>query len=154
MRFAFGIAFEREDRDNLEIAEDRAGIWLNTEVWGMAISRETRQQLKALAGEIINQTQQAESSGGRRVTFADIEEDAIEVTDLLAQMLIEERLARQISPLSSTVCCPACQNEIARDDEEPRAMQTNRGEVTWTEPTYHCPTCRRSFFPGELRIGD
>jgi hypothetical protein len=26
-------------------------------------------------------------------------------------------------------------------------LQTDRGEVAWMEPAYHCRYCRRSFFP-------
>jgi uncharacterized protein with PIN domain len=91
---------------------------------------------------------------GRGFTFAELEDDSIEVTDLLAQMLVEERLAQKFSAAESSVCCPNCQQPIARDADEPRVLQTDRGDVTWTEPSYACPTCRRAFFPGELRIGD
>jgi uncharacterized protein with PIN domain len=114
----------------------------------MTISAVGRKQLKELVGQLTKIVDEEKKKGGRSFTFAELEDDSIEVTDLLAQLLMEERLAQQFSDPIATVCCPKCQNQIAREGDEPRAMQTDRGEVTWTEPTYECPTCRRSFFPG------
>lgn len=120
----------------------------------MTISAEGRNRLKEIVRHLTKLVDEEKKQRGHTFTFAELEDDSIEVTDLLAQMLMEERLAQQVSEPMATVCCPKCQNHIARDEDEPRAMQTDRGEVTWTEPTYECPTCRRSFFPGELGVGD
>lgn len=59
--------------------------------------------------------------------FAEFEDDSIEVTVLLTQRLVEERLAQNFSDAGPSVCCPNCQHEIARDAEEPRVLQTDRG---------------------------
>ena len=118
----------------------------------MTISAEVRKRLKEVARDLTKLV--AVENKQQRHTFAELEDDSIEVTDLLAQLIMEERLAQQVSDPSPLVCCPKCQKQIAQDGCEPRVMQTDRGEVTWTEPTYECPTCRRSFFPGELGVGD
>jgi uncharacterized protein with PIN domain len=119
----------------------------------MAISSIGRERLRELVRELDKLVVEEKKYSGRSFTFAELEDDSIEVTDLLAQMLMEERLSKQFTDPQPEVCCPKCGCQIARDGDEPRVMQTDRGEVTWTEPTYDCPTCRRSFFPGELGVG-
>ncbi len=120
----------------------------------MTISAEGRKRLREVAGDLSKLLAEEKKHSGNTFTFAELEDDSIEVTDLLAQMLMELRVTEKTSAPKPSVCCPKCQNQIARDEDEPRAMQTDRGEVTWTEPTYTCPTCRRSFFPDELSVGD
>lgn len=120
----------------------------------MAISARGRQRLKEVARDLTQLVDDEKKQPGRIYTFAELEDDSIEVADLLAQLLMEERVAQQLSAPEPSVCCPKCQSQIPRDVDEPRVMQTDRGEVTWTEPTYECSTCRRAFFPGELSIGD
>jgi len=120
----------------------------------MANSAGVRKRLKEVALDLSKLVDEEKRQPGHTFTFAELEDDSIEVTDLLAQMLMEVRVTEKISAPEPSVCCPKCQNQIARDEDEPRAMQTDRGEVTWTEPSYACPTCRRSFFPDELSVGD
>lgn len=120
----------------------------------MAISAEGRKRLKEVAGDLSKMMNEEKKHAGRSFTFAELEDDSIEVTDLLAQMIMEAGATQHASAPEPSVCCPKCQNQIARDEDEPRAIQTDRGEVTWTEPSYACPTCRRSFFPDELSVGD
>ncbi len=154
MRFAIGMAFDLKSGENYENRGDGVGIWLSTEVWAMAITAQGRKRLKEVARDLTKLVDDEKKQPGRVYTFAELEDDSIEVTDLLAQLLMEERLTQQFSAPESSVCCPKCQNQIPRDVDEPRAMQTDRGDVTWTEPTYECSTCRRAFFPGELSVGD
>ncbi len=120
----------------------------------MIFSAQGRERLKELARDLTKLVDDEKKQPKRTFTFAELEDDSIEVTDLLALMLMEDRLTQQFSAPTPTVCCPKCERQIARDEDEPRAMQTDRGEVTWTEPSYSCPTCRRAFFPGELSVGD
>jgi uncharacterized protein with PIN domain len=121
---------------------------------GMTFSSQGRERIKEVARDLIKLVDADKKQTGRRFTFAELEDDSIEATDLLSQLMMEERLAQQNSSPQLSVCCPKCVSQIPRDVDEPRAMQTDRGEVTWTEPTYSCSTCRRAFFPGELSVGD
>ena len=154
MRFAIGIAILAAGGVNLCSQWVGLGIWQSMEFWEMSISAHRRQRLKEVAQKLVKLIEDEKQERGREFTFAELEDDSIEITDLLAQMLVEERLAQKFSAAEPSVCCPTCQHDIARDADEPRVLQTDRGEVTWTEPTYACPTCRRAFFPDELRIGD
>lgn len=148
------MAFLLASEENHRIQWFGLGIWQSMEVWEMAISAQGRQRLREVARNLTKLVEDEKQEPGRDFTFAELEDDSIEVTDLLAQMLVEEQLAKKFSAAEPSVCCPNCQQEIARDADEPRVLQTDRGEVTWTEPSYACLTCRRAFFPGELRTGD
>ena len=63
----------------------------------MAISLIGRERLRELVRELDELVVEEKKYSGRSFTFAELEDDSIEVTDLLAQMLMEERLSKQFS---------------------------------------------------------
>lgn len=105
--------------------------------------RDRLQELAQEAREIVGESCRAD---GRRMTFAELEDECIEVGDLLTSAMLEQRVReRQIH--EPAACCPSCDRVGDLCPDEPRVLQTDRGEVTWTEPTHYCRHCRRSFFP-------
>lgn len=90
-------------------------------------------------------------------TFEQIENEACEFGDAVAQALMAESLAEQVfdAPRELWACCPRCQRPAqAEPQPEPRLLDTRRGEVGWQEPKHYCLHCRQSFFPSVSRSGD
>jgi hypothetical protein len=88
--------------------------------------------------------------------FIDIEDEACEVADALAQEMMRLMAAQQAEVVnrSGEAYCPSCGREARSGEDEPRSLQTRRGEVGWQEPRYYCGRCRKSFFPSVPRAGD
>lgn len=89
-------------------------------------------------------------------TFQQIEDEACELGDAIAQALMTETLMKQAGQVlqETSACCPECQRPGRRKDEpEPRLLDTRRGPVGWQEPEYYCRHCRRAFFPSVPKTG-
>ena len=111
----------------------------------MGFSAAQRRRLEEIAREVKEIVGGCEHADGRPMTFAELEDECIEAGDLLTAAVLQERVAER--PAQEVACCPACGQEAPVTPEEPRVLQTDRGEVSWMEPTYYCRPCRRSFFP-------
>ena len=83
---------------------------------------------------------------GQPKTFAELEEECIEIGDLFTAELLLGRVAER-DPDAPSACCPSCGRVGERSPDEPRLLETDRGEVGWKEPAYYCRFCRQSFFP-------
>jgi hypothetical protein len=112
----------------------------------MGISFQQRQRVLELAQELNGILGGCLDQDGRPKTFAELEEECIEVTDLLSVEVLRERVGER-NPESPSPRCPGCEQVGQRDPDEPRIVQTDRGEVGWNEPAYFCRRCRKSFFP-------
>jgi hypothetical protein len=112
----------------------------------MDLSVERRRRLHELieeAEEILGGCLHAD---GRPKTFAELEDECIEVGDLFTTELLLGRVTER-DPAAPSACCPTCGQTGERTPDEPRLLQTDRGEVGWTEVAYYCGSCRQSFFP-------
>jgi hypothetical protein len=97
------------------------------------------QEIKEILGTSVH-------PDGRPKTFAELEDECIEAGDLLSAATLQELVA--VVPAGAEVpCCPTCHRPGETHPEEPRILQTDRGEVSWLEPNCYCRSCRRSFFP-------
>jgi hypothetical protein len=112
----------------------------------MSLAGEKRERLRELVREAREITGGCLDSEGRPKTFAEMEDECIELGDLLAAELLLERVCQRDAEGPSDAC-PECWRRGDRLADEPRTLQTDRGEVGWTEPAYHCRHCRRDFFP-------
>jgi len=108
-----------------------------------AIQRKRLRKIAAEAKEIIGGCMHED---GRPMTFAELEDECIEVGDLLTAAMLQQRVTERQSP-QQPPDCPTCGRQTILAPDEPRVLQTDRGEVEWMEPTYYCRHCRRSFFP-------
>lgn len=115
----------------------------------MALSSEDRKRAKELAQELVKITGGRFKSDGKSKTFAEIEDEAIEVGDLITSLAINE--AAEQAPDAPAHCrCPECGAVPRRngpDDDEPVILQTDRGDIDFVTEGYYCRRCRRSFFP-------
>ena len=118
----------------------------------MKLSSEQRRRVGELVAELKQICGGEKNSDGRAKTFAQLEDECIELGDLLTVQLLERRIKECVEPPDDCTC-PECRRSIPREaDDEARVMQTDRGEIGYTEPAYHCRHCRRSFFPEVGRI--
>ena len=116
------------------------------EVWAMGLSGSQRERLREMAEEVREILGGCLHPDGRPMTFAELEEECIEAGDMLTAAVLQERVAKRPCP-EQDACCPTCDRPGERCPDEPRVVQTDRGEVSWLEPSYYCRYCRRSFFP-------
>ena len=113
----------------------------------MGLSVEKRERLQMLAWEMEKILGGCTHPDGQPMTFAELEDECIEAGDWITTTVLQQRTAQRKSP-ESPPCCPSCDRPGERlHDDEPRLLQTDRGEVSWNEPVYACRPCRRSFFP-------
>ena len=88
-------------------------------------------------------------------TFAEIEEFGHEVGRLLAREVDENLTSQHAAHFSERADCPQCGAACGSKSELPtRRVQTIDGEVPLREPAFHCPACRRDFFPSTPRAED
>ena len=112
----------------------------------MDLSMEKRRRLLELVEEAKELLGGCLDQDGRPKTFVELEDECIEVGDLFTAELLGQRVAER-NPDGPSACCPSCGREGDRSPDEPHLLQTDRGEVGWSEPVYYCRDCRRSFFP-------
>ena len=81
-------------------------------------------------------------------TFAQIEQFGHQAGRMLARAVDAHLAAWHASQFAGEQPCPSC-DEKCPSKERPHELplQTPDGEVTLHEPTCHCPSCRRDFFP-------
>jgi len=112
----------------------------------MDLSLQKRRRLAELVEEARDILGGCLHQDGRPKTFAELEDECIEVGDLFTAELLRER-ASERNPEAPSALCPSCGREGERSPDEPHVLQTDRGEVGWSEPAYYCRHCRKSFFP-------
>lgn len=126
----------------------------------MAVDQELLRRMKAVV-----QAYQAEKAceGQAKELFSELEDEACDLGDAVTRAVLEERLQMQAAaalsrdanhPPDLAPCCPRCRRPGQKRDDEPRAVQTRRGEVSWNEPQYYCRKCRQAFFPSVPRFGN
>jgi len=87
--------------------------------------------------------------------FADAEDLAVKVGDLLAREILQAAFQAQAarSRPNDLNACPSCGGplQLRPDGQavEPRVVHSRRGHVAWDEPVCYCPRCRRAFFPSD-----
>jgi hypothetical protein len=113
----------------------------------MGLSSTQRRRLQEIAVEVKEIVGGCLHEDGRPMTFAKLEEECIEAGDLLTAAVLQQRVAGRERPREAP-CCPTCQRSGRPNaEDEPRVLETDRGEVAWLESSYYCRHCRRSFFP-------
>ena len=112
----------------------------------MDLSLEKRRRLLELAEEAREILGGCLHQDGRPKTFAELDDECIEVGDLFTAELLRERVTER-NPDAPSACCPSCGRVGEQNPDEPHVLQTDRGAVGWSEPAYYCRHCRQAFFP-------
>lgn len=114
----------------------------------MALTGEQRRRIAEIAKEIDELTGGWARPDGSPKTFAEIENDSIEATDLLAaeamKLAAKGRTDEPPAICSCSICGRSCERQAAA---ETQLVQTDRGEIGWNETIYRCRKCRQTFSP-------
>ncbi len=83
-------------------------------------------------------------------TMIELEELACEIGDEFTSQLVSLEMAKRSNQAAeaATYECPDCGNCCGQGDPKSRQLAGLRGEIRYHKPTFYCPACRRSFFPG------
>ena len=111
-----------------------------------------RTRVKAMVEQLAREHQQELAAAG---TLVDLEELTAQIGDEFGRQLCENELtSRSERAAKLEQCeCPKCGLLCPRGEPEPMVLQGLRGEVAFSQPTYFCSHCRRSFFPSGRSFG-
>ena len=111
------------------------------------MDRELKSRLKGIVQQLAAQEQQRLRAAG---TMVELEELASEIGDEITRQLMSGQLADRGNEAAEepSQVCPDCGQSTANHDSHHRKLESTRGELEYFEPAYHCPSCRRAFFPG------
>ena len=118
----------------------------------MARNKAIEERVKTLVAELLAEEEEG-GLEGRRENINDIEDGMVWIGDMVAREFGVQKLARHTGRVPEHPPCPWCGQAGEHLGEQTRNLITRRGEVPLTEAKYHCPKCRRLFFPSDLRAG-
>jgi len=104
-------------------------------------------KVKTFVRELAREEQARLRAAG---TMVELEELACEIGDEFTRQLMSLEMASRCDEAAEEVtwACPDCGNCCGQGNGKSRRLTGLRGEVKYHEPTFYCPACRRSFFPG------
>jgi len=113
----------------------------------MAMDSELSTRISGIVRQLAEQEHARLRAAG---TFVELEELACEIGDEVTRQLMSEELAGRSNEAAEaeSQACPDCGQSSCNSEAHHRKLDSLRGEVEYFEPAYHCPTCRRAFFPG------
>lgn len=112
----------------------------------MAITERMRTRIEALARELAEELGDIDDSDALSWLDA-IETEAVEIGDAVGVELLKQKAIDR--PAEDQSACPDCGQPGRYRGQRERELIGRRGPVTITEPEYHCPACRRAFFPAD-----
>jgi hypothetical protein len=77
-----------------------------------------------------------------------VESRAVEIADQLAAEVVRQKAALR-EPEENESICPDCGRLSRYEGQCERPLLTRRGPTTIVQPKYHCPCCRKDFFPAD-----
>jgi hypothetical protein len=112
----------------------------------MASIRELRERITALAYELAVE-EAGETDDTSALSWLDaVESRAAEIGDMLAAEVVRQKAVLR-PPQENESLCPQCGQPGRYQGKQERPLLTRRGPTTIVEPKYHCPCCRKDFFP-------
>ena len=114
---------------------------------------EKEERIKALVAALLAE-EEAEGLDAPRETIDDIEDTMIRIGDAVAREVGVQKLGRHTGEASGPRPCPHCGHAGVYLKRHSRQLISSRGQVPLTEAKYHCPKCRRNFFPSDGLLGD
>ena len=120
----------------------------------MTIEKEMQRRIEEISVQLCDEMH-GEEGPPLGTRFSRIEDDAVAIADAISREVIQNLVSRQSAQIHQAVLpCPDCGGPCERGEEDiGQDRLTRRGDVAWSEPQYHCTKCRRSFFPGDRRLG-
>jgi len=88
-------------------------------------------------------------------TFSQIEQFGHQAGRMLARRIDGYLSDQHAAHFTDEQPCPTCsEKQPLKESPHDLPLQTPDGEVTLHEPTCHCSTCRRDFFPSASLVQD
>ena len=116
------------------------------------MERRMRARVREMVENLAREHQRELAAAG---TLVALEELTAEIGDEFGRQLCENELlnrARRATNVEQCEC-PECGLLCPRGEPEPLVLQGLRGEVAFSQPSYFCRRCRRSFFPSGRSFG-
>ncbi len=111
----------------------------------MATSDEMKERIAVFAREL------GEADDSNALSWLDaLETQAVAIGDAVGVELLQ-RQAQHRAVAAEQSACPQCGKLCCQQGQRERQLLGRRGPVTISEPEYHCPACRRAFFPSDSR---
>ena len=85
--------------------------------------------------------------------FVEIENDAKEVGHELIRLLMEQTSAQQVTTMPADALVLESGETALLVGQAERTLESESGDIRWTEPKAHLPKSRRDFFPSGEGIG-
>ncbi|HEX5106175.1 MAG TPA: hypothetical protein VFV87_20290 [Pirellulaceae bacterium] len=76
-----------------------------------------------------------------------IEDEVVENIDAITRSAISKLLDQQRRQSETPQACPQCGGCLSAKPAQRRTMQSRRGNIHFSCDVFHCPACRRDFFP-------
>jgi hypothetical protein len=102
--------------------------------------------LAAQWGKIVARRAFGEQGPGTDVDLTAMEEVALVAAAGLTEGTLATLLEQQAQTLDAHQPCPSC-GQLCPVFRETRPLDVRGGSLQLSEPTCHCPDCRRDFFP-------
>jgi hypothetical protein len=102
--------------------------------------------LAAQWGKIVARHAFADQGPGTDVDLTTMEEVALAAAAGLTEGTLTTLVEQQAQQLGSQQACPAC-GRLCPVRRAARPLDVRGGSLQLSEPTCHCPNCRRDFFP-------
>ncbi len=104
------------------------------------------ERIKAVVEDLAREHQQELAKAG---TLVDLEELTCQIGDEVARQLCQHELFEraELAATREIAQCPECGEPCMIGQPEPAVLQGLRGELAYSQPSYYCRHCRRSFFP-------
>lgn len=114
---------------------------------GLAMDNELRARIAWVVRQLAEGEQKRLRVAG---TLIELEEIACEIGDEVTRQLLKGGLVERSNEVAeaSSQACPDCGQSTTHSELHHRQLESTRGEIEYFEPAYHCPSCRRAFFPG------
>lgn len=110
----------------------------------MASSQEIKERIAVFARELSEELGEVDDSDALSWLDA-IETRAVQIGDAVQAELVQQWSVNRPAP--EEAICPECGQLGRCQGQRERELVGRRGPVTFSEPKYFCPCCRKAFFP-------
>lgn len=116
----------------------------------MTTTDQVRERIAAFARQLA-EAELGEIDDSSALSWLDaVEARAVEIGDEIVAELVKVKVAGRPVEADESICSQ-CSQPGRYEGTRQRPLLTRRGPVKISEPVYHCPACRRDFFPDDPR---
>ena len=114
----------------------------------MATTNRVVERIAAFARQLAEE-ELGEVDDSNALSWLDaVETRAAEIGDAIVAELVKQETERRPAEEGESLC-PQCGQPGRYQGRRERPLLMRRGPTTIVEPKYHCPCCRKDFFPDD-----